>query len=473
MRTARRTSMPIINKMLVILSILTLSVVQVNAQDIHEAAWHGDFEKVQELLKENPELLNARGPWGWTPLQRAVYFNHSNIVRFLISKGSDVNLTTPDGETALHWSLKCGHRELAKLLIRNNAVGDIQDQWGITPLQLTVENGYTEILRMLTERRMNLMVKEKHYGRTFLHLAAIHGHLDIVKMLIDQGLDVDAVDHDGNTPYYYSLKYGNKKIAQMLEERGDFKHRHGTYRNCSNELKKQLEAGEAIIWYLGSCGWAIKTQHHFLIFDYWEYGKRPAEPSLSNGHINPDDIKDLHVMVFVTHAHVDHYDPVIFDWEKWVDDITYVFGWKAKENPEYIYMVGPRAVEDVNGIDIYTINSHHVDVPEVAYLINVDGLGIYFNGDYSGEIRKDIDYIATKSDAVHLAFSEGPASVTSYMLETLEPAAWFPMHERGTEFKFKEFPQKVAEMNVATKVLCAENRGDRFYFKRGTIIQDE
>ena len=465
--------MPISNKMIVILSILTLSIVQVNAQDIHEAAWNGDFEKVQEMLEKNPELLNTRGPWGWTPLQRAVYFNHSNIVRFLISKGADVNFETPDGETALHWALKCGHGKLAKLLIRNNAVGDIEDTWGITPPQLTVENGYTEIFRMLAARGMNMRIKEKHYGRTFLHLAAIHGHLDIAKMLIDQGLDVDAVDHDGKSPYYYALKYGNKKIAQMLEEWGDLKHRPGTNRNSSIELNKQLKTGEAIIWYLGSCGWAIKTQHHFLIFDYWEYGNRPAEPSLSNGHIDPAHIKDLHVMVSVTHAHVDHYDPVIFEWEKRVDDITYVFGWKAKENPEYIYMVGPQAVQKVDGIDIYTINSHHVDVPEVAYLVNVDGLTIYFNGDYSGEIRKDIDYLATKSDTIHLAFSEGSASVTSYMLETLKPAAWFPMHERGTEFKYKEFPQKVAEMNVKTQVVCAENRGDRFYFKEGTIVQDE
>lgn len=177
--------------------------------------------------------------------------------------------------------------------------------------------------------------------------------------------------------------------------------------------------------------------------------------------------------VFVTHAHVDHYDPVIFEWEKWTDNITYVFGWKAKENPDYIYMVGPRAVENVDGIDIYTINSHHVDVPEVAYLVKVDGLTIYFNGDYSGEIRKDIDYIATKSDTVHLAFAEGSASVTSYMLQTLKPILWFPMHERGTEFKYKEFPQEIAEMNVTTEVICAENRGDRFHFKEGTIVQDE
>lgn len=28
--------------------------------------------------------------------------------------------------------------------------------------------------------------------------------------------------------------------------------------------------GGGVIWYLGHCGYAIKTEHHFLIFDYQE-----------------------------------------------------------------------------------------------------------------------------------------------------------------------------------------------------------
>jgi hypothetical protein len=122
-------------------------------------------------------------------------------------------------------------------------------------------------------------------------------------------------------------------------------------------------------------------------------------------------------------------------------------------------------------MEIYTINSHHVDVPEVAYLVKVDGLAIYFNGDYNGEIRKDIDYLKTKSDHIDLAFAEGGASVTTYMLERFKPTIWFPMHERGTEFKYKKFVTKAVEMNFKTIVVCAENRGDRYFFRNGKIEQ--
>jgi hypothetical protein len=34
--------------------------------------------------------------------------------------------------------------------------------------------------------------------------------------------------------------------------------------------------GEADIWYLGHCGYAVRTQNHFLVFDYQEQRDGPA-----------------------------------------------------------------------------------------------------------------------------------------------------------------------------------------------------
>ena len=157
------------NIVIIISSILFFLIKPVIGQDIHEAAWNGELLKVQKLLVENPQLLNAKGPWGWTLLQRAIYFNHSDVVSYLISKGADVNLTTPDGESALHWAIKCGHEELAMFLITHKADGDITDNRGITPLQLAVENGYKEILEELITNGVKLTEKEKYYSRNFLH----------------------------------------------------------------------------------------------------------------------------------------------------------------------------------------------------------------------------------------------------------------------------------------------------------------
>ena len=78
--------------------------------------------------------------------------------------------------------------------------------------------------------------------------------------------------------------------------------------NGSGFGKVEVKPGEALVWYLGHCGYAIKTSNHFLIFDYIELEEAPTERGLAKGFIDPEELKDMNVTVFVTHSHLDHYD---------------------------------------------------------------------------------------------------------------------------------------------------------------------
>ena len=174
---------------------------------------------------------------------------------------------------------------------------------------------------------------------------------------------------------------------------------------------KAPAAGSAHVWYLGHCGYAVRTANHLLIFDYQEQRdgrppkSRPAKPSLAEGWIDPGEIKDLKVRVFTSHSHGDHYDPVILTWKEAVPDIVYHFGWKAADDPSHHYFIGPRAELKADGLEIATINSHHSGVPEVAWLIKVDGLFIYHNGDCQpGDPSTEHDFLRTRTDAIDLAF---------------------------------------------------------------------
>ena len=67
------------------------------------------------------------------------------------------------------------------------------------------------------------------------------------------------------------------------------------------------------VWYLDHSAVAVKTEKHLLLFDL--AGKalsgQPGE-GLAEGCVNPDEIKDEDVLVFVSHEHKDHFDPAIF-----------------------------------------------------------------------------------------------------------------------------------------------------------------
>jgi L-ascorbate metabolism protein UlaG (beta-lactamase superfamily) len=246
------------------------------------------------------------------------------------------------------------------------------------------------------------------------------------------------------------------------------------------EQIRGLRPGEAEIWYLGHCGYAVKTQNHLLIFDYIELEENPSERGLDKGFIDPVEIGGLNVGVFVTHSHVDHYDKIIHGWGNTVENIRYFFGWKLEGELEgaHHYLEGPRETLMLDDMEIHTVNSSHSGVPEVAYLVKVDGLVIYHGGDYQGRsgrngpshLKEDMVYLKGVTDAVDLFFI-GAWAGAPYLesIRSLRPKIMFPMHYRKEEHKYKEFASELKGLGIETPVYCPEKRGDRFFFENGTV----
>ena len=225
--------------------------------------------------------------------------------------------------------------------------------------------------------------------------------------------------------------------------------------------------------YLGANGWAVTIGQRMLIFDYQE-GTDPSPPPrsercLENGYVTVDEIADYDVRVFVTHAHFDHYSRTIYEWEDHVDSIAYLFGWEAGTNPDHYYFDERRESDSVDGIDVYTIYSHHSGVPEVAYLVLVDGLAIYHNGDYKADYENDFAYLRTIADQIDAAFVIGhPVPDHQYFLQALlmdelfDVGYVFPMNREGEAYRCHEYAELLAGRGVTATVIVAETRGEVF-----------
>jgi L-ascorbate metabolism protein UlaG (beta-lactamase superfamily) len=253
-------------------------------------------------------------------------------------------------------------------------------------------------------------------------------------------------------------------------------------------LNKKLNDKEAVIWYLGHCGYAVKTKTKLLIFDYQEKvetpdGKKvekPANPSLFNGWINPEEIKDLDVVVFVSHSHYDHYDELIFNWEKTVKKIDYVFGWQLKDGNNYHSLPYPRKETKFDGIEIYTVNAHYSGVPESAFLVKVDGLTIFHGGDYIGRMSEngpfhvveDMKYLKTKANKVDIQFlGAGTYEPNLQILHGINPKVLFPMHYGYREEKYKDFAADLKKMGENVPLFCPEKKGDYTEYRNGMITK--
>jgi ankyrin repeat protein len=116
---------------------------------------------------------------------------------------------------------KSGDVNIAKVLFkcsRNDTCND-NDQYGSTPLTYAAIYGHVEVVRMLLEEGANI-ARTDASTYTALHQAVWNGHLDVCRLLLDWGAEVDALNKAGNTPLIWAAWAGHLSIAKLLVERG-------------------------------------------------------------------------------------------------------------------------------------------------------------------------------------------------------------------------------------------------------------
>jgi len=91
--------------------------------------------------------------------------------------------------------------------------------WGNTALMEASSNGHTEIVKLLIEQGADVNAQPKLNGITALMLASSNGHTEIAKLLIKAGADVNAQSKHG-TALIKAWQEGYTEIAKLLIEEG-------------------------------------------------------------------------------------------------------------------------------------------------------------------------------------------------------------------------------------------------------------
>ena len=93
---------------------------------------------------------------------------------------------------------------------------------------------------------------------------------------------------------------------------------------------------QATVHYLYNSGFALETEKHLFIFDY--YLDDPPSGGLRHGVINPREIAALgkETVVLVSHGHFDHFNRVIFGWRGAIPGVRYVLSRDVYKRQRYI-----------------------------------------------------------------------------------------------------------------------------------------
>jgi ankyrin repeat protein len=152
----------------------------------------------------------GEGAWR-SPVMTALTFGFVDAAQALVQRGARVeNLAAAAG---------LGRLDDARRLLAKSTAHDRH-----SGLSLAAQNGYPEIVALLLDagedaNRYN--PKANHPHTTPLHQAALGGHLDVVRLLVERGarLDIEDTIYHG-TPLGWALHAGQTAVADYLRAQG-------------------------------------------------------------------------------------------------------------------------------------------------------------------------------------------------------------------------------------------------------------
>ena len=238
------------------------------------AARQGSIEASEKLIAAGADLAGTEPQYLFTALQTAIFNGHYALAKMLLEKGSNPN----DGSLYIVMEMRnlatysnrpnpsdtergVSHMDVAKLLLDKGAdpnapyaktipprqaQGNINVAAGATPLYRAVRAIDLAAVQLLVERGANPWQAIKDGSTPMMAAAGLgaprggdeevteagdrNDPIDVMKVLIAKGANVNAANEQGMTPLHYAAQRGSDRIIEFLASQGarfDVKNKQG------------------------------------------------------------------------------------------------------------------------------------------------------------------------------------------------------------------------------------------------------
>jgi ankyrin repeat protein len=198
-----------------------------NCDALPVAAENGRYDEVLRLLNKGADI-ESRGAAGTeenpkppqnTALYRAVGHGHFQVAKLLLDHGAN-----PNPNSILNFVSSGGRLEMVRLLLEYGA----RPQWhtgrtrkgskragATTALHSAAIPGHTQVVRLLLDYEADIDARDAK-GQTPLYLAAWNRRYKVVKLLLQESADTDVIANGGQTALYKASGQGDEPIVRLL-----------------------------------------------------------------------------------------------------------------------------------------------------------------------------------------------------------------------------------------------------------------
>ena len=210
---------------------------EINEGPLEEAVEANDSAMLKFLIEKGLNVNIKRGAKRVTALHVAAARGRMECAKVLIQAGAQINLTDRSGRTALHIAAKKGDLCMVKILVAHSADMSLATKERMKPWMLAASAGHSVVAKyLITDDDINA---NTGMGNTLLHLSCKRQDVNTIKLLIEMGASINAVNDRNETSIIIAAKHGfNRTLLKTLIKAGA---------DCS---VKDVDGHTALLWSL-------------------------------------------------------------------------------------------------------------------------------------------------------------------------------------------------------------------------------
>ncbi|HNR87899.1 MAG TPA: ankyrin repeat domain-containing protein [Spirochaetota bacterium] len=205
----------------------------------------GSLAGVEKCVADGLDV-NANLGGGATPLHLAALRGSAPIAAFLIGKGAKVDAADEMGFAPLHHAAATGSADVVTLLLAKGADVKLVNKLGENALSMLAGGSgekFLAIARILVDAGIPLDPQSAQGGATPLIVAATHGNMDLVKLLLAKGADPSIKNAEGKTALALLRGVNNPGVLAQFQRLLDARLIEAILNGDAPRVKSSLAAG--------------------------------------------------------------------------------------------------------------------------------------------------------------------------------------------------------------------------------------